>query len=55
MDTRDEGSFNFEESKIERLTGVISIFSLAHKINKMRKGEVIIIDGGELKVGDQNT
>ena len=55
MKTKDEGGFDSDESKIERLTGIISIFSLAHKINKMRKGEVIIIDGGKLKVGDQNT
>jgi hypothetical protein len=54
MANNREDKFNSGEYKIEKLTGVISIFKLAHKINKMVEGERIIIDGGELKVGDQN-
>ena len=49
-----EARLSSDEIKVEKLTGVISVFMLAHKINKMRKGERIVIDGGELKVGDQN-
>ena len=54
MDEDQETRFDSSKVNVEKLTGVISVFMLAHKINKMRKGERIIIDGGELKVGDQN-
>ena len=54
MNKNDEDSFDSDEYKIEKLTGVISVFKLAHKINKMGQRERIIIDGGKLKVGDQN-
>ena len=54
MDEDQETRFGSSKMNVEKLTGVISVFMLAHKINKMCKGERIIIDGGELKVGDQN-
>ena len=54
MNKSDENEVTSHGLKVEKLTGVISVFMLAHKINKMRKGERIIIDGGDLKVGDQN-
>ena len=54
MDEDQETRFGSSKINVEKLTGVISVFMLAHKINKMGKGERIIIDGGELKVGDQN-
>ena len=54
MDEDQETGSGSSGTNVEKLTGVISVFMLAHKINKMGKGERIIIDGGELKVGDQN-
>jgi hypothetical protein len=54
MNKSDENKVISDGLKVEKLTGVISVFMLAHKINNMRKGDRIIIDGGDLKVGDQN-
>ena len=51
MNKNDETNFDSGVIKIERLTGMMSIFMPRYEINRMRKRGVIF-NGGELKVGD---
>ena len=52
MNKNDETNFDSGVIKIERLTGMMSIFMPRYEINRMRKRVVVVFNGGELKVGD---